>query len=57
MPKSFVEQLKKGAAKLADKAEKKVEQFVNAVPNDDEIIDKLQDGLKKVNSKVAQVSP
>lgn len=57
MPKSFVEQLKKGAAKLADKVEQKVEQFVDSVPTDDEIIDKLRDGLKKVNSKVAQVSP
>ncbi|WP_341758274.1 hypothetical protein [Candidatus Tisiphia endosymbiont of Ditula angustiorana] len=57
MPKSFVEQLKKGARRLADKVEQKVEQFVDTVPNDDEIIDKLRDGLQKVNSKVAQVSP
>ncbi|WP_342278356.1 hypothetical protein [Candidatus Tisiphia endosymbiont of Myopa tessellatipennis] len=57
MSKSFVEKVKKGAAKLADKVEQKVEQFVDAVPTDDEIMDKLRDGFKKINSKVAQVSP
>lgn len=51
MSKSFVEKVKKGAAKLADKVEQKVEKFVDAVPTDYEIIDKLRDGLKKVNSK------
>ncbi len=35
MSKSFVEKVKKGAAKLADKVEQKVEQFVDAVPTDD----------------------
>jgi thiamine kinase-like enzyme len=56
MSKSFVEKVKKGAAKLADKVEQKVEQFVDTVPTDDEIMDKLRDGFKKINSKVAQVS-
>ncbi|WP_341753915.1 hypothetical protein [Candidatus Tisiphia endosymbiont of Dioctria rufipes] len=45
MPKSFVEQLKKGARRLADKVEQKVEQFVDTVPNDDEIIDLFRNWL------------